>query len=652
MLLCPGATAGAQVGPPAGIDRAIAAVYPSLVRISVVIVEHSAGREIRVEGSGSGTIITPDGFVLTNHHVAGRATRIVCTLFDRQEIPADLVGTDPLSDIAVLKLRPPSPRTFPAAAFGDSSRLAAGDPVLALGSPLALSQSVTLGIVSNTEMIMPRTIRGGLSLEGEDVGSIVRWIGHDAAIYPGNSGGPLVNLAGEIIGVNEISFGLAGAIPGNLARSVAQTLMKDGRVRRSWTGLELQPTLKGETRDGALVAWVADGSPADNAGIRSGDLLVQVDGVPVNVKFAEQLPLINQMLAGLPMGQKVPMVLARASGAVTVTVVPGERSAARAMPVELSDWGMVGADLTETQAREMARASIDGVRVVSLRSGGPAEQARPALQRDDVIVEFEGQPVASVAGLERAAAGLLEGKPRVSALIGFDRGDERRLAIVELSQPRVVDPAVEARRASLPVSVQVLTPALAERVGLPGRTGVRITRVMDPALPLKVGDIILAVDGTPLRASAPTDEESFAAALRQYAIGASVTLTVSRDGAEIPVTTTLPVGPRLPREMRRYDDTTFGFRARELAADDLLDPRLRGTSQGVVVDAIEQGGWAALARLGVGDVIVEVDGTAVADVETLAKELEAAAAARQAAVVLKIRRGVRTLFVELEPAWQ
>jgi len=651
-VLCAAAPAIAQPAPRAEIDRAIAAVYPSLVRISVVITEHSNGREIRLEGSGSGTIITADGYVVTNHHVAGRARRVVCTLFDKQEIPADLVGTDPVSDIAVLKLRPPSPRTFPVATFGDSAGLMHGDPVLALGSPLALSQSVTLGIVSNTEMIMPRTISRGLSLDGEDVGTIVRWIGHDAAIYPGNSGGPLVNLKGEIVGVNEISFGLAGAIPSNLARTVADALMKDGRVRRSWTGVELQPTLSRDRRQGALVAWVTDGSPAAKAGVASGDLLVRVNDTPIDVKFAEQLPLVNQVLAGLAIGQPARVELARASGPVVVSIQPTERSAAMATPSELRDWGMVGADLTPSEAREMARASTDGVRIDSMRSGGAADQAKPALGIDDVIVEVEGNPVRSVSDLEKATKSLLENQPGVNVLVAFDRGDERRLAVVELARPRTEDVSVEARKASLPVAVQALTPALAERLGLKGRTGVRITQVMDAGAPLRVGDIVLAIDGAAVKASSPTDEEVFATSLRQYAVGSKVTLTVHRAGNEIPVDATLRAAPRQAREMKRYEDVDLGFRARELADSDLEDPRLRGTSQGIIVDAIEQGGWAALARLNTGDVILAVDGKPVADVDGLAAQLKAAVDGRRTSLVFKVRRGVRTLFVELEPVWK
>src|SRR4051794_39604801 len=233
----------------AAVEAALAKVAPSLVRIHVVSIDYQDGRELKREASGRGTIITADGHVVTNHHVAGRTRSITCTLANREEIPADLVGTDPLSDIAVLRLRPDKPTKFPVASFGDVTKLKVGDRVLALGSPLALSQSVTMGIVSNTEMIMPGMFWpfNRMTLDGEDVGSIVRWIGHDAPIFGGNSGGPLVNMQGEIVGINEISLGLAGAIPADLAREVSTAIIRDGRVKRSWLGIDVQPRLKTST---------------------------------------------------------------------------------------------------------------------------------------------------------------------------------------------------------------------------------------------------------------------------------------------------------------------------------------------------------------------------------------------------------------------
>jgi len=164
-LLAPAAPRAQQVSSPNGssapadsaaVYAALSKVAPSLVRIHVVSIDHEDGRELKREASGSGTIITPEGHVVTNHHVAGKTKAILCTLASREEIPAELVGTDPLSDIAVLKLKPAKPRTFPVASFGRAASLRVGDRILAMGSPLALSQSVTMGIVSNTEMIMPQ----------------------------------------------------------------------------------------------------------------------------------------------------------------------------------------------------------------------------------------------------------------------------------------------------------------------------------------------------------------------------------------------------------------------------------------------------------------------------------------------------------------
>jgi serine protease Do len=658
-----GATAVAQSSaqPPeqtAEVQFALSKVAPSLVRIHVVSVDFQDGRELKREASGSGTIITPDGLVITNHHVAGRTRAITCTLANREEIPAELVGTDPLSDIAVLRLRPATPRTFPVATFGDVTKLKVGDRVLALGSPLALSQSVTMGIVSNTEMIMPGMFWpfNRMTLDGEDVGSIVRWIGHDAAIFGGNSGGPLVNMEGEIVGINEISLGLAGAIPADLAREVAESIMRDGRVKRGWIGLEIQPLLtSSKATRGALVGGTIEGSPAADAGFASGDILVKLAGRDVLVRFAEEVPVFNQLVMRLPVGKPVDATVLRDGAEKTLRVTPAERESVDARIRELPLVGVSASNLTGWAAKELKRPSRDGVRVRGVRPGGPADEAKPALRDDDVILSVDERPTATFEALEGVVDALTRAKAvRVPALVAFDRAGERLLTVVELGRPGLEDPGLEARKAWVPISVQVLTRELAERLSLSGRTGVRVTRVFGAAdaSGLKVGDVITALDGNPIEASQPSDADLFATLIRQYKIGSTAKLTIVRNGKPMDVSVTLDTSPRLPREMKKYEDPSFEFRVRDIAAADRISARLPADQSGVLVDAVREGGWAALGHLADGDMLLTIDGEAVANVEAVQRKMTLVAAAKPKSVVFKVRRGIRTFFVELETGWK
>ena len=178
------------------IPQSVKVITKAVVRIHVVEVEYAEGRETKSEAFGSGVIINPEGFVLTNHHVAGDGKYFFCTMADKSELKATLVGTDPVTDLAVLKLSS-AKIPYPVARFGNSARVKVGDRVYAIGSPLALSQSITTGIVSNAKMSLPDAFsEGSFLIDGEDIGAVVQWIGHDAAIYGGNSGGPLLNSRG------------------------------------------------------------------------------------------------------------------------------------------------------------------------------------------------------------------------------------------------------------------------------------------------------------------------------------------------------------------------------------------------------------------------------------------------------------------------
>jgi serine protease Do len=580
----------------------------------------------------------------------------MCTLANREEIPADLVGTDPLSDIAVLRLRPSTPRTFPVASFGDVSTLKVGDRVLALGSPLALSQSVTMGIVSNTEMIMPGMFWpfNRMTLDGEDVGSIVRWIGHDAAIFGGNSGGPLVNLKGEIVGINEISLGLAGAIPADLAREVAESIIRDGRVKRGWIGLEVQPLLSSsKATRGALVGGTIDGSPSAEAGFASGDILVKLAGHDVLVRFAEEVPMFNQMVMRLAIGKPVDAVVMRNGAEKNLRVTPVERESVDARIRELPLVGITASNLTGWAAKELKRASRDGVRVRGVRPGGPADEAKPALREDDVILTVDDKPTATFEALESAVDSLTRGKEAtVPALVSFDRAGERLLTVVDFGRAGLEDPGLEARKAWVPVSVQVLTHELADRLNMTGKTGVRVTRVFGDAVGLKVGDVITALDGNPIEASQPSDSDLFATLIRQYKIGSTANLSIVRSGKPMELAVKLDTSPRLPREMKKYEDPSFEFRVRDIAAADRVSSRLPADQAGVLVDAVREGGWAALGHLADGDMLLTIDGEAMANVEAVQAKMARIAAAKPDSVVFKVRRGIRTFFVELETGWR
>jgi len=641
------------------IENAVNRIKPSLVRIHVVDTYYGEGRELKYESSGSGAVITAEGHVITNHHVAGRAKQLKCVFADKSEYAAALVGTDPLTDIAVIKLVSDGSKPFPVAPFGDSDLVRAGDHVLAMGSPLALSQSVTLGIVSNTEMIMPEWMNrwGGLEQDGEDVGALVRWLGHDADIYGGNSGGPLVNMSGEIIGINEIRMGLGGAIPGNLAKSVAGQLMADGKVLRAWIGLELQPRLKHEgSARGVLVSGAIKGSPADEAGLKPGDLLLSLGGAPMDVRFLEQLPDVNRTIAELPIGKPVPALIERDGKALAVVLTPTEREPREPKEQELKQWGFTARNLSLLLAKELKRETKDGVLVTSVRPGGPAGDAKPSVNEKDVIIAVAGQPVKDLAELRRITEELTrDASDPVPVLTELERKTEKLVTVIKVGIQELDDPGLEVSKAWLPVETQVLTRDIAELMKNASLTGFRVTHVYKGSTAesagLAVGDIIVAVDDERMTASAPEHYEELAAWIRQYKIGAVAQVRVLRGAEEITLPVELVRSPKLAREMKKYRDESFEFTVRDVTFFDKAKERWAEEQRGVLIEEIKSGGWAALGRLQVGDLVLAVDGGDVADVTTFEGAMKGIAEKRPAVVVFHVLRGIRTFYVELEPKW-
>lgn len=645
----------------AELDRAVNRVYPALVRIEVVQEVGQDGRMRKERALGSGTIISRDGYVLTNHHVAGRATRIVCRLSNHEELDAVLVGTDPLCDLAILKLDLSSLKNpkaaLPFAEFGDSDQLKVGDAVLAMGSPSGLSQSVTKGIVANTAMIMP--LAGDFVLDGENVGELVRWIGHDAVIYHGNSGGPLVNLRGEIVGINEIGIAtMGGAIPGNLAKSAAQELMAKGFISRSWTGLELQPVLKGSTNSsGILVAAVFPDSPARQAGLEAGDCLTEINGrkIPA-VRAPEDVPPVNSILMSVPVGSTLQLKGVRAGRpqAWALTTIARERNQAK--EAELPDWGLTVRAFTRVSALENRRPNRLGVQVDSIRSGSPSEAAKPALKSGDTLVRVGNHTITNAEDLAAFTKNFIQDlvEPR-PVLVTFERESQEFETVIKLGPDVISPPPGSAHRPWLGVATQVLTHDLAGALGLDGQKGVRITQVESnsPAghSGMVAGDILLKLDGRIISASTPADEDLFQNLLYQYKPGTEIELSGVRRQTPIQFTVKLETPPTPEANLPELKEEQFQFKARELSYRDRTDEQLPLEFKGLRVVTVERAGWAALGGMSSGDLLLSVDGRPADSIETLKSILVQVKADQPRRIVFLVQRGIHTRFLEIEPRW-
>lgn len=356
-------------------------------------------------GLGSGVIVSADGYILTNHHVIDGAEEIKVELNDNRTFAAKVIGSDPPSDLAVLKIEM---KGLPILPLGDSDRVRVGDIVLAVGNPLGVGQTVTMGIIS------AKGRQTGLS-----DGSFEDFLQTDAPINQGNSGGALVNTNGELIGINSQilspsggNIGLGFAIPANMAKSAMDQLLKSGRVRRGMIGVTIQPVTSdlasslglSEVR-GALVSSVQAGSPADRAGIRRGDVIIGFNGSPVT----DSNSLRNQVARTQP-GTEVTLTISRDNREQQVRVTLGELPPERMTAATDSssgggsDPGKLGIrvePLTRTLADRLnLQAGVSGLVVTDVDPVGPAGDA--GIRENDVIEEVNRQQVRSVEDLQSA----------------------------------------------------------------------------------------------------------------------------------------------------------------------------------------------------------------------------------------------------------
>ena len=374
-------------------------VLPALIHIQPVIIDYMTGREKKHPVVGSGVIISADGYAVTNYHVAGKAERIICTLSDREQVPAKLVGGDPATDIAVIKLdlSDYKGKIIPAM-LGNSDSLQVGQAVLAMGSPLALSRSVSMGVISMVNRFFPGDIR---LPSGEKTGQYNNWLQTDAAINPGNSGGPLVDLDGEVIGINTrgvfFAENIGFSIPINVVKEITQTLIKYGRVDRSWIGVHAQPLQDMESFFGAdanrgvLIASVDPGSPAEEAGLAAGDIILKYDGHDVSARFEEEIPAFYQMVASSPVNQKVDLTILARGKEEHRTVTPRLMGDLEGRDFDFERWGFTAKSITTQMALDYRLTDTVGVFVTQARMPGPAFTAD--LQGGDIIKKVDKQPV-------------------------------------------------------------------------------------------------------------------------------------------------------------------------------------------------------------------------------------------------------------------
>lgn len=660
------AVAPPVAAPPAGDDFATRVaeirrrVYPALVNISTVKRFFQQGHARRMRSAGSGVVVSPDGYVVTNYHVASHATRIVCRLPSGEELEASVVTDDPLTDLSILKLRLAARQAagpLPYAGLGDAAALETGDRVLAMGNPMLLGSSMTLGIVSNPRRVFLRDTADDMREldleEGERTGLLTRWIQHDALILPGNSGGPLVDMRGEVVGINEIGGeGVGFAIPANVAAAVLAAARTSGEVERGWLGLAVLPVQKAGLAHGALVADVWPQSPAAKAGLLPGDLLLAVNGAAIDTRFFEEVPLVYQAIADLKPGSTVRLDVERRGERRTLQAAVARMARFLGDEEELPDVGATVQQITPAMALFRRYPDASGVLITGVRPGYPFESAKPALAAGDVLLGIGDLPCPNLDALRRALKQAAAGKFKIT----FRRRREVLLAMASASQDRQESAGAELPKAWLGVRTQVLTPELAQALGLGAARGLRISEVMPQtraeSAGLRVGDVLTAVDGQRLTSSRPQDAHDLQRIMEELPVNQEVTLALLRDGREQTVRVVAEPEPKGADLAAKVVQPELELTVREIVAADRIEGSLLPEARGVLVGEVVEGGLASLAGLEIDDVVLAVDDQPIAGIDGFKAAMRQMLAARPRFVKLFLRRGYRTHFVFIEPEWQ
>ena len=370
-------------------------------------------RKQRQVGEGSGVIVDGRGYILTNHHVVANADKLSIRLLDGRELQGSIQGSDPKTDLAVIRVED---RELPVASLGDSDKIQVGEWAIAIGSPFGLQETVTVGVISAKG-------RTGLG-----TGTYEDFLQTDASINPGNSGGPLVNIDGEVIGINAMIIqpgqGIGFAIPINLAKAIMLQLIDRGKVVRPWVGIglqdlspELMKSFNVTEKEGAVVSQVFEGSPAEKAGFKVGDIIVTLDGV----KIKNSQDVVREVLKK-QVGQRVRFGVLREGKEIDVSAttveMPAEKKDARAASSEKKEWfGLHVTTVTPDIVRELGLSRTEGVVVQEVDPGSPGANA--GLRKGDVIVEVNRQKIKDEDEYQQAMEKM---KPDQGALFLLNRG--------------------------------------------------------------------------------------------------------------------------------------------------------------------------------------------------------------------------------------
>jgi serine protease Do len=420
-------------------------IFPAVVRLDVAQEIYAEGKRTVRRGIGSGVIIDEKGRILTNFHVAGRAAEIFVTLYNKERVHGKLIGDDHWTDLAVVQMDmdeiSQKKVTFRFAELGESKTLIVGQDVMAIGTPFGLARTMTLGIVSNNERTFyPEAMR----IDEYETGNFNNWIQMDTPINPGNSGGPLVDMTGKIVGINTRGGGqnLNFAIPIDTAKEVVAKILatasqdKKGRVDRSDLGVDLKPLQDLETfynidiNRGVLINSVDRKSPAEKAGVKSQDILLDVNAKPVNVRFPEEIATARKLIADLPIGSNVNLTIRRNGETMTLMAKTEKLQGAVGEEKEFKTWGLSVREVTRTYANEANLDDTQGVVVTTESSGYPAQKA--GIGPGDVITAVNRKPVTDLEEFQKLYKASVEKKDK-TVLLEVQHGRGKFTAVMKVT---------------------------------------------------------------------------------------------------------------------------------------------------------------------------------------------------------------------------